>query len=114
MLEVILDENDVLEYVEGKVLVPLENAPAATKSKYEKCYLKAKKILIDGLQDHLLVYVGSFKKSKDIYGKLVGMFEVNNLNHILSLKNKLKEMKMSKGESMQSYIMRVSFLRDQL
>jgi len=31
-LEVILDENDVLESVEGKVFEPLENPVAATKS----------------------------------------------------------------------------------
>jgi len=38
----------------------------------------------------------------------------NKLNHILSLKNQLKEMKMNKGEYVQSYIMRVFCLRDQL
>ena len=52
------------------------------------------KILIDHLQDHLLV---SLKKSKDIYEKLVGMYEFNNLNQILSLENNLKEMRMMKG-----------------
>lgn len=54
------------------------------------------------------------KNSKDIYDKLVGTYEVNNLNHILYLKNQLKEMNMNKGEFMQSYIMRVSILSDQL
>jgi len=66
------------------------------------------------LQDHLLVYVGSLKKSKHVYDKLVGMYEVNNLNLIPSLKNKLKELKMNRGKSVQSYVMRVSQLRDQL
>ena len=95
----ILDENDALEYIYGKVIVPLENALVAVKSKYKKCELKAKKILIDDLQDHLLVYVGSLKKSKDIYDKLVGMYGVKNLKHVLSLKNQLKEMKINKGVS---------------
>lgn len=66
------------------------------------------------MQDHLLVYVGSLKKSKHVYDKLVGMYEVNNLNLIPSLKNKLKELKMNRGKSVQSYVMRVSQLRDQL
>lgn len=48
-LEVTLDENDVLEYVEGKVPVPPENAIATAKSKYKKGDLKAKKINIDVL-----------------------------------------------------------------
>ena len=61
----------------------------------------------------MLIYVGKLKKSKDIYDKLVGMYELKNLNHILSLKNKLKDMKMNKEEYVQSYIMRISQLRDQ-
>lgn len=41
------------------------------------------------------------------------MYEVNNLNHILYLKNQLKEMNMNKGKYVKSYIMRVSRLRNQ-
>lgn len=113
-LEVIMEENDVLEYVQGKVLDPPANAFVVVKSRYKKGDLKVKNIIIDGLQDHLLAYVGSLKASKDIYAKMIGMYEVNNLNHILSLKDQLKEIKMNKGELVQSYIMRVSCSRDQL
>ena len=67
-----------------------KNSLVVVKSKYKKGELKAKKILIDGLQYHLLVYVGSLKKYKDIYDKPIGMYEFKNLNHILFLKNKLK------------------------
>jgi len=107
-LRVILDDNDVLEYVQGKLLEPPVNASTTIKPGYKKGDLKAKKLMIHGLQDHLLVYVGNLKSSKDIYDKLVGMYKFKNLNHILSLKNNLKELKMNKGESVQSYIMRVS------
>jgi len=106
-LEVILYENDILEYVEGKVPEPPENAPVVAKSKYKKDEIKAKEILIDSLKDHLLTYVGKFNKSKDIHHKPVGMYDVNNLNHILSLKNQLKDIKMNKGEFLQSYVMRI-------
>lgn len=113
-LEFILDDNDVLEYVQGKVLEPSSNASSAIKSKYKKGELKANKVIINVLQDRLLVYHGSLNKSKDSYDKLVRIYEVNYLNHILSLKDQFKEMKMNKGESGQSYIMRVSRLRDHL
>lgn len=49
-----------------------------------------------------------------MYDKIAGMYEVNNLNEILSLKDKLKYMKMNKGEFVQSCIMRISRLKDQL
>lgn len=113
-LEMALDENDALEYVEGKVPEPPKNAHVASKSKYKKGEIKTKKIIIYSLKDHLPTYIGKLEESKDIYNKLVGMYEVNNLNHILSLKKQIKDINMNKGEIVQSYFMRLSQLRDQL
>ena len=49
-----------------------------------------------------------------MYDKLDDMYEVNNLNEIISLKYQHKDTKKNKGEFVQSYIMRISRLRDQL
>ena len=49
-----------------------------------------------------------------MYDKIVGMYEVNNFKAILSLKYQLKYMNMNKGYFVQSYIMRISHLKDQL
>lgn len=113
-LEVILDDIDVLEYVKGKVPEPLANASTSIKYRYKKGDLKTNNIIIDGLRYHLIVYVGNMKEFKYMYHKLVGMHDVNKLNHILSLKDQFKEINMNKGEYVQSYIMRVSHLRDKL
>jgi len=113
-MEVTLDENDVLEYVEVKVFEPLENALATSKAKYKKGEIKAKKIIIDSLKYYFLTYIRKLKNSKDIYDKVVDMYEFNNWNHILSLKNQIKDIKMNKGEIVQSYFMRLSQLKDQL
>eukprot|EP00253_Pinus_taeda_P002451 PITA_02451 len=93
---------------------PLENALASLKNRSKKGESKEKKIIIDGLQDHLLAHVGNLRKSKDMYDNIVGMYEIYNLNEIITLKDQLKDTKMNKGEVVQSYIMRISFLRDQL
>jgi len=49
-----------------------------------------------------------------MYDKLVGMFKVNNANQILFLKNKLKDIKMDRGESIQSYFMRITQIKNDL
>lgn len=49
-----------------------------------------------------------------MYDKIADMYEINKLNEIITLKDQLKETKMNKGEVVQSYIMRISRLRDQL
>ena len=49
-----------------------------------------------------------------MYDKLVGMFKVNNANHVLFLKNKLKDIKMDREESIQSYFMRITKIKNDL
>ena len=41
-LEIIDDNNYVLEYIQGKVFEPLENASTIAKNKHKKCELKEK------------------------------------------------------------------------
>jgi len=53
-LEIIADDNDVWEYIQGEETELMKNAPVVAKNKYKTGELKAKKIIVDGLQDHLL------------------------------------------------------------
>jgi len=47
-----------------------------------------------------------------MYDTLVGMYEINNLSHILGLKNQLKDIKMNKVDIVQSYFMGISQFKD--
>lgn len=84
--ETICDNNNVLDYIQGKVPEPSENSCVFVKNKHTKCELKEKQIMTDGLQDNLLAYVGNLRKSKDMYDNIDVMYEVKNLNEIISLK----------------------------
>ena len=103
-----------MDYVQGKVVEPPSNALTAAKMKYKKGEVKVKKILMDSIQKHFFAYIYDLGTSKEIYDKLVGMFKVNNANQILFLKNKLKAIKMDKGESIQSYFMRITQIKNDL
>lgn len=113
-LDLNLEEHEVLDYVQGKFMEPPSNALVAMKTKYRKGEFKAKKNLIDTIQNNLVAYISDFGTSKEIYDKLVGMFKVKNPNQILFLKNKLKDIKMDKGESIQSYFMRITQIKNDL
>lgn len=90
------------------------NALAVAKTKYKKGEVKAKRIITDSIQKHLVAYIFDLGISKEMYDKLVGMFKVNNANQILFLKNKLKDIKMDKGESFQSSFMRTIQIKNDL
>ena len=103
-----------MDYVKGGVVEPPLNALVVAKTKYKKCEAKAKKMIIDSIQKHLVAYIYDLETSKEMYDEMVEMFKVNNANQILFLKNKLKDIKMAKGESIQSYFMRITQIKNDL
>ena len=72
------------------------------------------KILIDSIQNHLVAYIYDLGTYKEMYDNLIGMFKVNDENQILFLKNNLKDIKMDRGESIQSYFMRITKIKNYL
>lgn len=113
-VDITLEEHDVWEYVEGTIADPPQNASAAVNSKYKKGEIKARKNILDSLSDHLITYVFRFKKDKEMYDKLIDMFSISNLNQIIALKNKLKEINMNKEEMVEAYSLRMTKIRNQL
>lgn len=93
---------------------PPLNAPVAAKRKYKKGEVKAKRIIIDSIQKHLVAYIYDLGTYKEMYDLLIGIFKVKIANKILFLKNKLKDIKMDKGRSIQSYFMRMTEIKNDI
>ena len=51
----------------------------------------------ESINKNLVAYISELGTSKEMYDKLILMFRVNNVNQVLFLKNKLKNMK--KGQT---------------
>jgi len=62
----------------------------------------------------LVAYISDLETSKEMYESLVGMFNVNDANQILFLKNNMRDIKMDRGESIQSYFMRITKINNDL
>ena len=82
-MDLTLEENDVMEYMQGQVAEPPENFNANVIYKYKKGEIKAKKLIIDSLRGHFITYVSKSKKSEEMYDKLIGMYEVYNLTQVM-------------------------------
>lgn len=103
-----------MEYVQGQIVEPIENGNANAKSKYKNGDIEANKIISYSLIDHPITYVYKMKKLKEMYDKLIGMYEVKNLSQIISLRIQFCDIIMKKYESITTYFMRISQIRDQL
>ena len=70
-------------------------------------------ILIESIKDSVIPNVSKFETSKEIYDKLVELFSVSTTGEVISLRNELYKMKITK-EGIAPYFMKISEMRDQL
>ena len=76
--------------------------------------VKARKILMDSLKNHLVSHLANLETSKEMFDSLKKQFECDSANISIALRTQLHTIKMNMSESIASYFMRIAYLRDQL
>ena len=95
----VLEENELDTYIRGEVLVPERDE---AKDLHKKYLVKAKKIISNSIKDHLIPQVSSIKTPKEMFDSLTNIFEGKNINWNMTLRNKLKNVKIQNAETIQS------------
>ena len=73
-----------------------------------------KRIIAYSIKDHIILEVSSLKTPKAMFDSLTKLFEGNNINRKMSLRNQLKNVKIQNAETIQYYFTRVSYFKEQL
>ena len=76
--------------------------------------MKARRILVDSVKDHLVPQISEKKTARKMFKTLTKLFEHRSNNVTLTLRNQLSNMKMIKSELIASYLIRIIELRDKL
>ena len=113
-LDLNLEDQDVMEYVLGKIQEPPSTATSAAKTKYKKGEIKEKLMIRDSIHKSLVSYIYELGTSKDMYDNLVHMFKANNAKQVLFFKNQSKNLKKGRDESVQSYFLKLTEIRNNL
>jgi hypothetical protein len=66
------------------------------------------------MKDHINPHLSKKNNSKDMFDALVGLFQNDNMNRKMVLRNKLIFMKMSRSDNVTSYLMGITLVHDQL
>jgi hypothetical protein len=111
-LSVVLEENKIWNYVNSVVADPTADPVAFDFHEIKE--VKAQKIILDGVKDHLIPQLAEKKTAKEMWDALKNLFETKNENRNMALKAKLHDTKMGKVESVSSYLTRVAQVRDEL
>jgi hypothetical protein len=69
---------------------------------------------LDAVKDHLIPHLSEKKMTKEMFDALVGLFQSDNLNRKMILRNKLRSVQMSRSDNITSYFMRITQVCDQL
>ena len=71
-------------------------------------------IIANSIKDQLISQVSSKNNPKEIFDALTNMFEGNNINRRITLRNQRKGVKIQKVETIQSYFSRVSQIKEHM
>jgi hypothetical protein len=74
--------------------------------------IRAKRIIVDSIKDHMIPYVSSKKNLKDMFDSLTRLYEGKNINWKMNLRTQLKNTRMQKGEMIQEYFSRISKFKE--
>ena len=84
------------------------------KALHKKNLVKAKKIIVDSITNHIIPQVSSLKTSKEMLDSLTNIFEGKNINQNMTLRKQLKNVKIQNAKTMQPYFKMLSQIKEQL
>ena len=76
-ISLVLEENGLDTYISEEVLVPETDE---AKALHKKNLVKAKRIIVDSIKDHLIPQVSSLNTPKEMFDSLTKLFEGKNIN----------------------------------
>ena len=77
IISLILEENNLDQYINGEVLEPKGYEATTT---HKRSMDKDKRIIAYYIKDHLIPHVSSFKTLKQLYDSFTKIFEGKNIN----------------------------------
>jgi hypothetical protein len=110
-IALLLEENEIWDIVEKTQVVPTDTTLLAA---YNKKNVKAKRMLLDVVKDHIIPHVSGKKNAYEMWEALTKLYQSGNQNRKMVLREKLRSTKMSKTDTVASYLTRISQVRDEL
>jgi hypothetical protein len=104
-MEEVLEENGLKEFIE-KDVPKLDVVDTANLDAWQKKVEKARMILLEGVQDHIVSSLHGKATPHAMWNTLEDLFQNNSDHRKLVLKDKLRKIKMEKGDSIPKYLMK--------
>ena len=111
-------ENELWEEVVRNTTTNPVTIPPSTDAMllaaFNKKDIKAMRIILDAVKDHVIPHISGKDHAQEMWSALTRLFQSSNENRKMVLREKLKSIKMVKGEVVMTYLTRISQVRDEL
>ena len=87
---------------------------AALKTTFEKKDIKAQRIFLDSIKDHVIPHIIGKSHAFEIWKALCILYQSKNQNRKMGLKEKLRNTKMTDVDTVTTYLTKISQVRDEL
>ena len=112
-MEVVLEDNGLKEFIDSDVPKP-GSSDATLLDTWQKKIAKTRIILLEGVKDHFMSSLHGKATTFLMWKDLTDFFQSKSDQRKLALKDKLRKIKMEKGDSIQKYLMKFVHCRDEL
>jgi hypothetical protein len=103
--------NGLWEFADHEILVP-SDATQAAEHKIKD--VKARGIILDGVKNHIIPHITGKDSTHKMWAALIKLYQSNNQNRKMVLREKLNNIKMNKSQTMASYFTRIQQVRDEI
>lgn len=110
-IALLLEEFELWDIVDKAVTIPTN---ATLLVEYNKKNVKAKRINIDAIKDHLIPHITGKKYAFDMWEALTKLYQSSNENMKMVLRVKLRNTKMTKTDTISSYLTKITQVREEL
>jgi hypothetical protein len=84
------------------------------QSSWDKKDVKAQRVILESIKDHLIPHVAEKTRSKEMFNALVSFFQSDKIICKMILKTKLRECRMSTSDNETNYLMKITQICNQL
>jgi hypothetical protein len=102
-MEEVLEDNGLKEYIDKDVPKPYA-IDTANLNAWKKKVEKVRRILLEGVRDHIVSSLHGKTTPHAMWKVLTGLFQNNNDHKKLALKDKIRKIKMEKGDTIPKYL----------
>jgi hypothetical protein len=76
--------------------------------------VKARRIILDAVKDHLIPHLSEKKSAREMFEALTNLFQSSNTNRKMVLREKFRNTKMTRSDTVTNYLTKITQVRDQL